>query len=103
MPAVEIVTFRLNKGVSAEQFLAAAKPTFDLLTTFDGYIDRELCVSEDGLWIDIVHWRDIESAHRAAEQFMAEPVAQAFGSLIDESTMAMHHALPQMSSMPVKA
>jgi hypothetical protein len=101
--SVEIVLFRLNAGVTVEQFLAAAKPTFDMLPTFDGYIDRELSVTEEGWWVDVVHWRDMESALAASEQFMANPVAQAFGSLIDVNTMVMHHAAPQLSSLPVPA
>jgi hypothetical protein len=103
MNTVEIVLFRLKEGVSAEQFIAAAKPTFDILPTFEGYIDRELTVTQDGTWIDIVHWRDIAAALQAAEVFMANPLAQTFGELIDEKTMVMHHAQPQITSMPVGA
>ncbi|MDX2139050.1 MAG: hypothetical protein SF123_13255 [Chloroflexota bacterium] len=97
--SVEIVLFRLNAGVSPEQFLAAAKPTFDLLPRFDGYINRELSMSEDGWWVDVVHWRDMESALAASERIMADADGQAFGSLIDVTTIVMHHAAPQMSSL----
>lgn len=97
-PALEIVLFRLKSGSDPEAFLKAAQATFDLLPSFDGYLDRELSVTEDGLWTDVVHWTNMQAALSAAESFMAHPVAQDFGDFIDPDTISMHHARPRLST-----
>lgn len=95
---VEIVLFRLKAGSEVSEFLKAAQATFDLLAGYKGYIDRELSVSEDGLWIDAVHWVDMPSALAAADQIMTSPIGQAFGAFIDPDTMSMNHVQPRLSS-----
>ena len=60
---IETVIFKLNPNVTEAEFLAAAQPTFDYLKTVNGYLKRELCATGDGQWIDIVHWRDMDSAN----------------------------------------
>ena len=95
---IETVIFKLNPNVTEAEFLAAAQPTFDYLKTVNGYLKRELCATGDGQWIDIVHWRDMDSALKAADDFMNHPVGQALGALIDFSTTTMLHAAPKLSS-----
>ncbi len=95
---IETVIFKLNSGVSEADFLAAAQPTFDYLKTVPGYLKRELSVTSEGQWLDIVHWSDMESALKAADELMTHPVGQAFGALIDFSTTTMFHAAPKLSS-----
>jgi hypothetical protein len=100
---VEIVLFRLKAGSDTTAFLQAAQATFDLLTSYQGYIDRELSVSDDGLWADVVHWVDMATALRAADQLMTHPVGQAFGEFIDPETMAMHHVQPRLNGSGVRS
>jgi hypothetical protein len=100
---VEVVVFRLKVGSDTAEFLQAAQATFDLLPSYEGYIDRELTVSDDGLWIDIVHWADMATALRAADQLMTHAVGQAFGEFIDPDTIAMHHVQPRLSGSGVRS
>jgi hypothetical protein len=100
---VEIVLFRLKAGSDSTAFLQAAQATFDLLASYEGYIDRELSVSDDGLWVDVVHWVDMTTALRAADQMMTHAVGQAFGEFIDPDTMAMHHVQPRLSGSGVRS
>lgn len=93
----EIVLFRLVEGTDEAQFLQAAQATFDLLHGYPGYIQRELSVSEDGLWTDVVLWTDMDSALTAADKIMSDAVGQAFAQLIDPSTMQMHHVQPRIT------
>jgi hypothetical protein len=87
----EVVLFRLNEGVQESEFLADAQATFDLIKNYDGYIHRELSVTEDGLWTDIVTWRDMQTAMTAANQLMNDPIGQKFGAHIDMATLQMNH------------
>ena len=92
----EIVLFRLKDSVDEADFLQAAQTTFDLLADYDGYVDRELTVSDDGLWIDVVTWSNLETAMSAAEQIMQDKVGQRFGSFIDPDSIQMNHTHPRL-------
>jgi hypothetical protein len=94
----EIVLFRLNEGVQESEFLADAQATFDWLKTYDGYIHRELSVSEDGLWTDIVIWRDMQIALSVAEGFLSHPVGKKFGAHINPNSVQMNHAHLKLAS-----
>jgi len=98
MPSVvEIVLFRLKAGSDTAAFLQAAQATFELLTSFKGYIDRELSASDDGQWVDVVHWATMTDAQQAAGHIMNHAAGQAFGQFIDPDTMAMYHVHPQLN------
>jgi len=93
----EVVLFRLADGVSEADFLPRAQATFELLADYDGYIDRELSVSEDGLWVDVVTWQDMATALHAAEQIMSSEIGQAFGACIDPNSIQMQHVTPKLN------
>lgn len=96
----EVVVFRLQDGVDEADFLKSAQATFDLLQSYDGYINRELSVSDDGVWVDVVTWADKATALQAAEAIMSDPIGQAFGGKIALESAQMHHVHPRISHMP---
>ncbi len=99
----EVVIFKLNNDADRTQFLAAAQATFDVLAGYEGYISRQLSESAEGVWVDVVYWRDLPSALAAADVLMSDPIGQHFGSFIDFASTIMHHAMPQISSQATKA
>lgn len=88
---VELVLLRLQPGADEDAFIRAAYATTSDLRALDGYASRELLRADDGQWIDIVHWSTRDLALAAVEQFPTLPSAQAFGSLMDGSTIRMMH------------
>jgi len=89
---IELVIFKTKPGVNQSAFIAAANKTTPILEKMDGFLSRELSVTETGeQWADIVHWQDITSAQKAAQAFITEPDCQEFISLIDETTMTFLH------------
>jgi hypothetical protein len=54
-------------------------------------VRRELLRGDQGLWVDVVHWRSLSEALAAAEQFPTLPSAQVFGSLMDGESIRMMH------------
>ncbi|MGB1285403.1 MAG: antibiotic biosynthesis monooxygenase family protein [Aggregatilineales bacterium] len=92
--AVEIVTFRLNEGVSREDFLIAVAETQPVIDGFNGYIKRQLIESDSGQWIDLVWWATLDDALTAAEAIMTEPRIAPFGSKIDPDSVTMLHGHP---------
>ncbi len=94
---LEVVLFRLVEGTDEAAFLKDAQATFDLLASYDGYLDRELSVNDDGLWVDVVTWADIDTALSATEKIMDSPVGQAFGAHIDPGSIQMQHVHPRIT------
>ena len=88
---VEIVLFKPKAGVTDEALVKAAAGIDEFTQDQAGFLKRELAQTEDGQWIDIVHWTDMASAHHAAEAAMSSPICLPFFSLIDESTINMNH------------
>lgn len=90
-PTIELVQFRLKAGVDEQTFLAAVGDTQAAITRLPGFLSRELLKGDDGLWVDLVHWRSKAEALAAAEAFGMMPEVAAFASLIDEQEMTMLH------------
>ncbi len=88
---VEIVQFRLKPGVDEDAFLAAAADTQAAIARLPGLLARELLRGEDGLWVDVVHWRSEAEALAAAAAFATMPEVTSFVAMIDETTMTMQH------------
>ena len=88
---VEIVLFRLNNNVVESDFLNAVAAMTPDLRTLPGYLRRELLRGDDGLWVDVVHWRSMAAAQQAMETMMAKPSMQPFMAMLDGSSMEMRH------------
>lgn len=96
-PILEVVLFRAKAGVADEQVLQGSAQIQPWLEHADGYLSRQLSKSEDGQWVDLIHWRTLAEAHQAAEQLMAEPTAAAFMSMIEPESITMLHVQQQVA------
>jgi len=95
---IELVIFKSKSGVSETALKEAAAKVTPILQTMNGYVRREIAVTDDGQWADIVYWTDMKAAQDAAKAAMQIPVCLEFFGLIDEKTMTIFHlnvALPQ--------
>ena len=80
---VEWAPFRVRTGVTERELIeAAAAMQSDFLEIQDGYVRRELLQGADGLWCDLVYWRDDASAKAAMEQAMENAVCRAYFALM---------------------
>lgn len=91
-PTIELVLYAARPGVSEAELLEAVEASNAVLRDCPGYLRRELGHStETGLWMDLVHWADRESALAAAAAFGAHPDAQRLLDAIDFQRLSMHH------------
>ncbi len=89
---IEIAQFKIKAGVSDAEVLTASQEAHDgFLTTYNGFLDRELLKSSDEEWIDIVRWETMEDAQKAMQNFMGHPSTKKFGEVIDPSSIKMMH------------
>jgi hypothetical protein len=90
-PVMEIVSFRLNTGVTDAAFLAAAEQTRVMVAAQPGFVRRSLLRDRDGVWTDMIVWQSLPNAKAAADIVVADPSFAAFGAAIDMSTLQMNH------------
>lgn len=91
-PVLEIVSFKLNDGVTDGAFLAAAHGTEALLRDRGALVRRYLVRDDTALWTDVIEWTSMEAALAAAEAVMQHPDFAPFGGMIDGDTVDMRHA-----------
>jgi Antibiotic biosynthesis monooxygenase len=90
-PVMEIVTFRLNPGITDTAFLALARATEGPVSAQPGFLRRSLLRNDAGDWTDLVEWQSLAQAQAAAEAVMAEPAFAPFAGAIDMTTLSMRH------------
>jgi len=88
---IEVVIMKVKSGISDNEFLQAAKSVDETVSKLPGFISRDLAKDENGNWIDIVHWSDMESAKNAAEAIMQSQTCGIFFGMINEQSMKMYH------------
>ncbi len=88
---LEVVEFYQTKQSSKIEFLAAAQKALSFAKSLEGFISTQLAQDEDGKYINVVKWRDMECAKAAAQNFMTYAEVQDFISVIDPNGMKMHH------------
>ena len=87
---IEIVTFQLKEGVTAEQFQPLDKAVeLKHVAKQPGFISRESAAGENGEWLVVVYWRSIEDAEASMASFSSATAAAEFVSKIELSTMSM--------------
>lgn len=88
---IEIVIYTTKPGVSPSEHLKKAMKAGQVLATLDGFIARHFTRDSEGKWVDLVYWRDMESAKKAAEIFPTVPECLDFIDDINESDMQFMH------------
>ena len=95
---LEIVTFKLAKGVKDEAFIEASKAFTVFGQKQKGFLGRRLSVTDDGVWMDNVEWETMEDAQAALEAFPRDDTLGPVMAMIDQEAVTMsHHALMDAS------
>jgi hypothetical protein len=106
--ALELVVFKLNEGVSREQFLATNDAVSAWISRQPGFLSRELAYDAEGdRWIDVIWWDSLDNAGAAAELALtSESCAPMFAAIDMDSTLMLHGVPaiePVRPTMPVEA
>ncbi len=87
MAAIQLVKFRLNAGVSEDEFRALNERfQREVAPKLPGLVRRE-ATTADGEWLLVLRYTDLESAHKAGRSDTGE-ISKQFMSFIDMSTMS---------------
>jgi len=88
---IEMVLFRTIEGVTLEYAKTELKKCNDFLAKQKGFVSRKITVSDDGEFLDLVYWTDMDSAKAAAEKAMHDPEFLKICRIIDEKTELFKH------------
>jgi hypothetical protein len=88
MTTIEVLTFRLRAGVSAEEFVSEnRKIQNELVALQRGFLSRETARGEDGEWLVVVRWESRADSAASMAAFGASPLTGAFLGMIDMGSM----------------
>ena len=91
MAILELVTFKLAKGISEQAFLAENEHLNNWVKTEPGFEYRALSQAKDGTWTDTVFWQDMETASAAQQSFGEEASLQGMMKGIDMESVKVDH------------
>jgi hypothetical protein len=89
---LELVVYKLNDGVTREEFLGTNDAVSSWISKQPGFLSRELAYDADGdRWVDVIWWETMENAHAAAELSQtSESCTPMFGLIDMESALMLH-------------
>ncbi|WP_299801204.1 hypothetical protein [uncultured Maribacter sp.] len=88
---VETVLFKPTEGINRKEVENQMSELNEFISKQDGFISRKTAVSEDGQFLDLVFWSDLECATTASEKAMENPKTLKAFQVIDEKTMTFKH------------
>ena len=88
MAVIQIVRFRLNKGADEAAFRATNERfQREVAPTLPGLVRREATRGDDGEWLLVLRYTDMEHATRAGKADTSD-ISRAFIAAVDMSTMS---------------
>ena len=86
---VELVFFRSKVDTTIEAVLDSARKIQDLAIVMSSSFKIELLRTDDGEWVEIVHWDSQEEAQRVEQAMMSNPEAQQAMAVMQENSIRM--------------
>jgi hypothetical protein len=85
--AMEITTFRLSRGVTMKDFVAANADVDAWLKRQPGFIMRRTSQRSNGLVTDMLLWTSARDGQRAANGIVTELASSPVHAAVDQSTV----------------
>jgi len=88
---IEMVLWNAAEGYELEEAQKLITQLNDFVSEQPGFLTRTTAVAEDGRFLDIVYWTDLEAATTASEKAMKNEQLLPIFQSIDEQTMQFQH------------
>ena len=88
---VEVVHFSLDSDCTENDFLRTDEQMKQFLSQQAGLIHRSLSKRDDGSFVDIIYWQNMEAATSAQQSFYASDVCKLIGQLINIESVTIEH------------
>ena len=86
---VELVFFRSKTDATTEAVLDSARKIQELAMSMSSSFKIELLRTDEGEWVEIVHWDSQEEAQRVEQAMMSNPEAQQTMAVMQENSIRM--------------
>lgn len=86
--AIEVTTFRLSRGLTIADFVAANADVDAWLVRQSGFISRRIAQGADGVVVDMLIWLNAEAGEDAARRLQAELQTSPVHQVIDQRTVS---------------
>lgn len=88
---LEIALFQLKKDISKEQFISYSENfQKEFVHQQEGFIERKLVHSENGVWADIVTWRDMECATSVETKMGGNPHVLKYMNCLESDSIKLY-------------
>jgi antibiotic biosynthesis monooxygenase (ABM) superfamily enzyme len=95
---LELVVYKLNEGVSREQFLGTNGAVSAWISRQPGFISRDLVYDDEGdRWVDIIWWETLEHAQAAMELSTTSASCAPMFAQVDNDSALMLHGVPAIA------
>jgi len=84
---VEMVLYNINDGINLKDAQKEIMRLNNFISKQKGFVSRNTSKSEDGQFLDIVYWTDLNSAKSASEKAMKDPKVLESFKVMDENNM----------------
>ena len=88
---IEMVLFRTKEGIKTEDAKKELIKLNDFVASQAGFISRKTAFSDDGQYLDIVYWADMNAAKTAVNNSMHDSDAMKSFSVIEQKTVLFSH------------
>lgn len=89
-PVYEVLTYRLNDGVSPSSYEEVLRILGQVVQNYDGFLSRNVYLEKgSGTWVELLVYRNPDAAREMAGPFMAEPAMQPVMAMIDKNSVEM--------------
>jgi hypothetical protein len=86
---VELIFFKTKPGVSDAAVKESAGRIQKLAAQMNSPFELELLRTEDGEWVEIVHWPSQAEAQRVEQAVLSMPEAREAMAVMDETSIRM--------------
>jgi hypothetical protein len=102
MEAVEVTTFKLNRGLTMADFVEANADVDAWLLKQPGFISRRISQRRDGVVTDLLIWASAQVGEEAATRLMVELANSPVHDAIDQRSVSwtvspIHHRLDRVA------
>lgn len=86
--AIEVTTFRLGRGLTIADFIAANADVDAWLLRQPGFLSRRIALGADGVVVDMLIWSSARAGEDAAARLLAELPTSAVHEAIDQLSVS---------------
>ncbi|WP_153040769.1 MULTISPECIES: hypothetical protein [unclassified Pseudovibrio] len=89
---LEYVTFTAKAGTDAEKLAQVAASINNNLTNVSGFVDRYVSLQDDGIWVEVVFWKDLQSAKDGLQTFLADDRNKPFLDMVNADSVKITYS-----------